>query len=172
MCSCRRTRSEDCASSPGRYFSANLSFLNLKPLSRSVVSNHQYLVNITVTWSVFYPNEGCVEPEVEIICLLQVTSMGNIMTYWGCLSMGASLLRATTYFWETMWTEGSSLWRPSVCFWPTKSNTRRTSSCWGETMSAPPSTEYMDSMMSVSDVWGCWNNYSPALWQSTAFVST
>uniref|UniRef100_A0A0E9PNC2 Uncharacterized protein n=1 Tax=Anguilla anguilla TaxID=7936 RepID=A0A0E9PNC2_ANGAN len=28
--------------------------------------------------------------------------------------------RATTCFWGTMWTEGSSLWRPSACCWPTK----------------------------------------------------
>ena len=84
---------------------------------------------------------------------LQVISMGNITTYWGYLSMGVSLRRAITFSWETMWTEESSPWRQSVCCWLTKSNTQKTSFCWGETTSVLPSTEFMDSMMSVS--WLC-----------------
>lgn len=64
--------------------------------------------------------------------------------------MEASLQRATTCFWVTMWTGGSSPWRLSVSSWPTKSNIQRTSSCWGEITSVHPSIEYMASMMSVS----------------------
>lgn len=87
-----------------------------------------------------------------IYFFLQVTFTGNTMTYWGCLSMGAFLQKATTCFWVTMWTGGSSLWKPFVSCWPTKSNIQRTSSCWGETTSVLRSTEYMVSMTSVSTV--------------------
>lgn len=81
---------------------------------------------------------------------LQVTSTASTTTCWGCLNMEASRQRATTCSWGTMWTGGSSPWRPSVSSWPTKSNIQRTSSCWGEITSAHPSIEYMVSMMSVS----------------------
>lgn len=102
----------------------------------------------------------------DLILVLQVTSMGNTMICWGFLSMEASPQRATTCFWETTWTGGSSLWKPSVSCWPTKSNTLRTSSCWGETMSVLQSTEYMASTMSVSrpNIW-------PMQWLNTVLYT-
>lgn len=86
----------------------------------------------------------------DLAFTLQVTSTASTTICWGCLNMEASRQRATTCSWGTMWTGGSSPWRPSVSSWPTKSNIQRTSSCWGEITSVHPSIEYMVSMMSVS----------------------
>ena len=78
--------------------------------------------------------------------------MASTQTFWGCLSMAASLQRPTTCSWETTWTGGNNLWKLSVSSWPTRSNIQRTSSCSGAIMSAPPSTASTVSTMSVSDV--------------------
>lgn len=64
--------------------------------------------------------------------------------------MEVSLQRPTISSWEITWTEGSSRWRPSACCSLTKSNTQKTSSCSGGTMSVHPSIASMASMMSVS----------------------
>lgn len=80
----------------------------------------------------------------------QVTSMASTMTFYGCSSMVASLQRATTSSWGTMWIGESSLWRPSACCWPIRSNTRRISFYYVGTMSVPASTASMASMMNVS----------------------
>merc|ERR1711971_1010489 len=45
---------------------------------------------------------------------------------------------------------GGDQHRRSACFWLTRSNTLRTSSCCVATTSVPPSTGYMDSMTSAS----------------------
>lgn len=60
------------------------------------------------------------------------------------------LQRPTTYFWVIMWTEGSSLQKPSVFCWHTRSSIQKTSFCCGEITSVQALTEYMASMMSVS----------------------
>lgn len=80
----------------------------------------------------------------------QVTSTDSTQTCWGSSSMAASLRRPTTCSWATTWTEESSLWRPYVCFWRTRSNTPRTSSCSGATTSVPQSTASTASTTSVS----------------------
>lgn len=64
--------------------------------------------------------------------------------------MAASLQKQITCSLVTMWTEGNSPWKPSVFFWLTRSNIRRTSSFSGVTTSALPSTASTGSMMSVS----------------------
>ena len=86
----------------------------------------------------------------HIMLSLQVTSTVSTQICWGYSSMVASLRRRTIFSWGIMWIEGSSRWRPSACCSPTRSNTQKTSSCSGGTMSVPPSTASMASMMSVS----------------------
>lgn len=175
MCSCRKTRFVDYASSQGRSFSVNRFFWSWRPLSRFVVSKicmylsgnnaHIYscLRRICGKFPFAYAigiNTNAYSSvwlywRINLAFVLQVTSTGNTMTYWGSLSMGASLQKATTCFWVTMWTGGSSLWRLFVSCWPTKLNIQRISSCWGETTSVLQLTEYMVSMMSVSTYMMC-----------------
>ena len=64
--------------------------------------------------------------------------------------MGLSHHKPTTSFSVTMWTEGSSRWKPSVYCWPTRSSTQRTSFFSEATTSVQASIEYTVSMMSVS----------------------
>ena len=64
--------------------------------------------------------------------------------------MEVFLLRQTTCFWVIMWTEENSLWKPSVCCQPIRSNIQKTSFCCEETMNVLALTEYTASMMNVS----------------------
>lgn len=50
----------------------------------------------------------------------------------------------------TTWIEASNRWRPSVCCWPTRSSTQRTSSSSEVTTSVHPSTGSTDSTTNVS----------------------
>lgn len=64
--------------------------------------------------------------------------------------MVAFLQRQTTFSLVTTWTEGNSPWKRSAFCWPTRSNTQRTFSCSGATMSVLPSIASTGSTMSVS----------------------
>ena len=76
--------------------------------------------------------------------------MVNSQTSWDYSNTVASLLKPTTFSWETMWTVEKILLRRSFCFLPTKLNSRRTFSCWEVTMSAVKSTASMASTTSVN----------------------
>lgn len=83
-------------------------------------------------------------------CFTQETSTDNTQIYFDSSNTEDSLQRLITYFWATTSIEGSNLWKPSVCCWPTKSNTQRISFCCGAITSAPPLIEYTVFMMSAS----------------------
>lgn len=56
----------------------------------------------------------------------------------------------TTSSWVTMLIEGSNPLKPSVCCWPTRSSTQKTSSFWEAITNAPLSTASMDSTTSAN----------------------
>ncbi|CAO2593352.1 Serine/threonine-protein phosphatase PP1-alpha catalytic subunit [Lemmus lemmus] len=58
----------------------------------------------------------------------------------------------SNFSWGTMWTVASSLWRPSACCCPIRSNTLRISSCSTGTTIVPASTASTASMMNARDV--------------------
>lgn len=60
----------------------------------------------------------------------QVTSTGSITIYWDCLSTEAFRPNRITCFWVTTSIAESSLWKPFACSLLTKSNIRKTSSCF------------------------------------------
>lgn len=59
------------------------------------------------------------------------------------------LLIQITYFWETMWIEGSSRWKLFVYYWLTKLNIPKTSSYYVEIMNVRVLIGFMGSMMNV-----------------------
>ena len=98
----------------------------------------------------FHSEHSVKEELFKLLVTLQVISMANILTFFGCSNMDHSLLMLTTSFLVTMWIEGSSPWRLFVFSWPTRSSTQRTSFFSEGTMNVLVSTGYMDSMMNVS----------------------
>ena len=85
-----------------------------------------------------------------IVVFLQVTYMGNIKTSWGCLNMVATLLQQTISSLGIMLIEGGKVWKPYVCFWPTKSDIPTKFTSWEVTMRMRRSTGYMGFMTSVN----------------------
>lgn len=104
--------------------------------------------------------KNCVQP--------QVTSMDSTQICWDSLSTAASLQRPTTFSWGTTWTEGSSLWRPSAFYSPTRSSTLRTSSCSEATTSAPLLTASTASTTSVSSL-HVYNRWQDFVWGQRSF---
>jgi hypothetical protein len=79
----------------------------------------------------------------------QAISMANTMTCYGFSKMGDTRQTPTIFSWVTMSTEESTASKPFVCCLHIKSNTRKTSFCYEETMNVPQSTEYMGFMTSA-----------------------
>lgn len=63
--------------------------------------------------------------------------MDSTMTCCVCLNMEVFHQSQTTFSWVTMLIEGSNPLKPSVCCWPTRSSTQKTSFFWEATMNAP-----------------------------------
>lgn len=80
----------------------------------------------------------------------QGTSTDSTRTYFVCLSAGDSPRNLITFFSETMWTGGSSLQKPFVSFWLTRSNIRKTSFFYAGITNAQASMFFTDSTMNVS----------------------
>lgn len=72
-------------------------------------------------------------------------------TYFVCLSAGDSPRNLITFFSETMWTGGSSLQKPFVSFWLTRSNIRKTSFFYAGITNAQASMIFTDSTMNVRE---------------------
>lgn len=89
-------------------------------------------------------------PITSILSIFQVIYMASTLTCYVSLNMVAFLQKQTICFWETMWIEESSPWKPFAFCLPTKSNIQKTSSYWEEIMSVQVSTGSMASMMNVS----------------------
>ena len=86
--------------------------------------------------------------------------------WWSFLESEATFPIPTISSWETMSTEGTTLQRPSVSYWPSKSGTRKDWPSWGEIMSREVSHKTTGSTINA---WGstrtttsgkCWLNYS------------
>ena len=94
----------------------------------------------------------------------QATYTVSTMTCCDCSSTVVSRQRATICSSVTTSTAANSHWRPSVCYSPTRSNIRRTSSCCVATMSVPASTVSTASTMSVHTCVICSSVYHYHLW--------
>ena len=69
--------------------------------------------------------------------------MANITTFCDSLNTAGSHQKQTTYSLVITWTEGNSLWRPSVFYLHTRSNIPKTSSSSEAIMNVLVSTGYM-----------------------------
>lgn len=82
--------------------------------------------------------------------MLQAIFMASIMIFCDYLNTAVSLPKQIISFWAIMSTEENNLWKRSACFWPTRSNTPRTSLSCEETTNVRVSTVFMDFTTNVS----------------------